>query len=251
MLTESPQSVPIEAEPDPGQTAGRRGRLLALLALLLLVPAPTVGVMLSMVIESTQGTMLGKGAYFLSKGWVLALPLVWLLWVEKGRLSFSPLKKGGLGMGAALGLLVSAVVVGGYWLFGSQFVDGEIVRAAALANGIGEKHIYLPFVCYLVFVNSLLEEYVWRWFVFRQSEKLVGGPAAVLCSAAFFSIHHLVALQAQMGWTPTLLGTAGVFIGGAMWSWLYLKFRSIWPGFVSHVIVDIAIFAIGWLLIFG
>ena len=250
MLTDPPHAGTIKAAPVPGQNPGRRDKWLALGALLLLVPAPTLGVVLSMVLETTQGTMLGKVAYFLSKAWVLALPLVWILWIEKGKLSFSPMKKGGRGMGAALGLLISALVVGGYWLFAYQFIDGETVRVAAQSNGIGEKHLYLPFICYLTFVNSLLEEYVWRWFVFRQCEKLVGGTAAIFCSAAFFSIHHLVALQAQMGWMPTLLGTLGVFIGGAIWSRCYLKYQSVWPGYLSHIMVDLAIFGIGWTLIF-
>ena len=46
-----------------------------------------------------------------------------------------------------------------------------------------------------------------------------------------------------------LLATLGVAIGGAWWSWLYLRYESVWPGYLSHVIVDLAIFAIGgWLL---
>ncbi len=56
--------------------------MLAILALLLLVPAPSLGVALSMMIDGTQGTTLGKGAYFLSKVWILVLPIVWLIWVD-------------------------------------------------------------------------------------------------------------------------------------------------------------------------
>jgi membrane protease YdiL (CAAX protease family) len=36
-----------------------------------------------------------------------------------------------------------------------------------------------------------------------------------------------------------------------MWSWLYLRYRSVWPCYVSHAIVDIAVFVVGWLIIFG
>jgi membrane protease YdiL (CAAX protease family) len=41
-----------------------------------------------------------------------------------------------------------------------------------------------------------------------------------------------------------------VFIGGCVWSWCFLRFRSIWPGYVSHVIVDVAVFAVGYLILF-
>jgi membrane protease YdiL (CAAX protease family) len=42
-----------------------------------------------------------------------------------------------------------------------------------------------------------------------------------------------------------------VFTGGAIWSWLYVRYRSIWPGYLSHAIVDVAVFAVGWWIIFG
>ena len=249
--TVNPVSQGPEGGPDVSRTGSSREKKLALLALLLLVPAPSVGVMLAMVIDSTQGTMIGKGAYFLSKAWILALPVLWLLWVEKKRLGISRPERGGLLMGAGLGLGISAIIFAAYLLIGDRIIDPQTLKDAAIANGIGRPILYIPFVAYLTIVNSLLEEYVWRWFVFRQCERLVGGGGAVICSAAFFTIHHVFALKAQAGWPITLLGSTGVFIGGAVWSWCYLKYKSIWPGYISHIIVDAAIFVIGWLLIFG
>ncbi len=237
---------------EPGQPAlSTSVRLKALVALLLLVPAPSFGVALSMMIDGTRGTLVGQAAYALSKVWILALPIVWTLWVDRQKLSLSPARKGGFGVATGLGLLIAASIVGGFMLFGQQIIDPVVLREAVQGNGIGTPLRYLGLVVYLTFVNSLLEEYVWRWFVFRKCETLVVGGAAVLCSALFFTIHHVFALKAQMGWTPTLLGSAGVFIGGAVWSWCYLKFRSVWPGFVSHLIVDAAVFGVGWYLIFG
>jgi membrane protease YdiL (CAAX protease family) len=109
---------------------------------------------------------------------------------------------------------------------------------------------YLAGALYWITANSLMEEYVWRWFVFRKCEVLLGGPAAVVVSALAFTAHHVVALAAQFNWGVTLLASLGVFIGGAAWSWLYLRYRSIWPGYVSHAIVDVPIFVIGYWLIF-
>ena len=70
-------------------------------------------------------------------------------------------------------------------------------------------------------------------------------------SALAFTIHHVFALKAQFGWSVTLIASLGIFIGGGVWSWMYARYRSIWPGYVSHAIVDVAVFAIGWMLIFG
>jgi membrane protease YdiL (CAAX protease family) len=54
----------------------------------------------------------------------------------------------------------------------------------------------------------------------------------------------------QFGWAVTLLGSAGIFVGGLTWSWLYRRYRSTWPGYVSHILADAAVFVIGWLLLF-
>ena len=84
-------------------------------------------------------------------------------------------------------------------------------------------------------------------------EKLAGGKKwlAVGASAAFFTVHHTFALAAQFNWTVTMLASLGVFIGGAAWSWCYLKYRSVWPGYVSHLIVDAAILYLAWKYIFA
>jgi membrane protease YdiL (CAAX protease family) len=110
---------------------------------------------------------------------------------------------------------------------------------------------YILGAIYWITLNSLAEEYVWRWFVFRKFEILIGGKLAVVAAAAAFTAHHVIVLAAQFNWPITLLGSLGVFTGGAIWSGLYLRYRSVWPCYVSHAIVDAAIFVIGYRLIFG
>jgi membrane protease YdiL (CAAX protease family) len=227
-----------------GEPAHRR----AVGALLLLVPAPSLGTLAGMWLWPGP---VGQTVYALCKAWLLVLPLFWLLRVEKGELSWSPPRPGGLLAGLALGLLIGGAILAAYVLVGEQWIDAERVRQAAGQNGIGSRVLYLAFAAYLILVNSLLEEYVWRWFVFRQTERLLPGWAAVFVSAFFFTIHHVIALRAQFGWGVTLLGAAGVFVGGAVWSWCYQRYRSIWPAYVSHAIVDVAVLLIGWRLIFG
>ena len=40
-------------------------------------------------------------------------------------------------------------------------------------------------------------------------------------------------------------------IGGVIFSWLYVQYRSVWVAWVAHAIADVAIFAIAWQLIVG
>ena len=46
------------------------------------------------------------------------------------------------------------------------------------------------------------------------------------------------------------LAVFGVFAAGCIWAALYSRFRSIWPGYLSHVGADIAGLWIGWELLF-
>jgi membrane protease YdiL (CAAX protease family) len=229
------------------QTEARR----SLLALLLLVPAPTIGSAVLMLVPATRDTVPGAVIFGLAKAWLLAFPLIWLLFVERKPISFSPARKGGLWVGAGLGLLISAVIYATFLLIQSTLIDPAELREYVAGKGLDKIGNYLLAAVAVCGVNAVLEEYVWRWFVFRRCEDLMPKFVAVLASAAMFTAHHVVVLTAQFDWPIVLLGSSGVFIGGAVWSWCYLKYRSIWPGYVSHVLVDIMIFVIGYRLIFA
>jgi len=158
-----------------------------------------------------------------------------------------------MGAGVLTGIVIAAGILAGYWLIGQRLIDPQMLEDVAEENNLTSLPVYLALVLYLTLINSLLEEYVWRWFVYRQCERLMpafGGWLAVIASALFFTLHHVIALHVQFGWAVTLLGSAGIFVGGVTWSWLYRRYRSIWPGYVSHIFADAAVFIIGWLLLF-
>jgi uncharacterized protein len=220
----------------------------AVLALLLLVPAPSIGTIMAMWILPGP---IGQTIYGICKVWLLGLPLFWTVAIDRSKLGWSPPTEGGLGMGAALGIAIGGLILSGYAIAGKRLIDAAHVQHAAQQNGIGSQGIFLAFAGYLALINSLLEEYVWRWFVFRKCEVLLPGMPAVLLAAVLFTIHHFVALQLQLAWNMVLLASLGVFTGGVLWSWMYLRYRSIWPSYICHVIVDVAILTIGWWVIFG
>jgi len=218
------------------------------LALLLVVPAASIGVWAAMI--AWPGPV-GEAIFLAAKAWMLLVPAVWLLLVDRDRLRFSPARRGGFGPAVLIGVVDGAVIVLAYALLGSDWIDTGHVRAMAEQNCIGTPARYLAAAAFWILVNSVLEEYVYRWFIFRRCEALLPPPAAVVASGLCFTLHHVIALKVQFDWTVTVVGSVGVFVGGAMWSWLYLRYRSIWPGDLSHAIVDVVVFAIGWTIIFG
>jgi membrane protease YdiL (CAAX protease family) len=219
-----------------------------LTALALTAPAPSVAVIVAMIL--LPGTVIGTSIFVLAKLWLVALPWFWHVRVERRPPSLSPMRHGGLGAGVGLGLLIVAVVIVAYELLGSRLIEAEQIRSVARRTGIGTPATFLAGAVFWITVNSVLEEYVYRWFMFRHSERLLGSTIAVFAAASIFTVHHVIALAVQFDWVVTIIGSLGVFIGGVAWSWCYRRYRSIWPGYVSHAIVDVAVFWIGWRLIF-
>ncbi|MCF7955716.1 MAG: CPBP family intramembrane metalloprotease [Phycisphaerae bacterium] len=221
---------------------------MSLLGLLLLVPAPSIGVFAGMVALPDDAA--GKLIFMVSKFWILVVPLLWVCLVEKGKFSLSCPKHDGFGVAAGLGILMSAVIFAAYALFGPLLINPAGIKEMAAEVGLANRYVYLGGAAYWILVNSVLEEYVWRWFVVKQCRVFMPKWPAIIVSAGCFTIHHIIAMQVYFSWPVTLLASMGIFIGGATWSWCYLKYKSVWPGYVSHAIVDAAVFGIGYILIF-
>ncbi len=237
-----------DAKPTTSANHGMSSKQASLLALLLLVPAPGLGTAAAMIL--LPGTAVGQALFFACKVWILAVPVVWLLAVERARPSWSPARRGGFLVAGALGLACGAAIVAAYCLLGPRLIDADTMKGMAQSIGLGSPAVYIAGAVYWITVNSLLEEYVWRWFVFRRCEALTTPMAAVVLSALFFTVHHIVALSVYFNWVANSIASFGIFVGGAVWSWCYLRYRSIWPGYLSHAIADVAVFAAGYHLIF-
>jgi len=226
----------------------RANRRRALIALFLITPIPSIGVIVAMVVAPGP---VGKTVFTAAKIWLLVFPAAWYLLVEKGRPSWSSPHQGGLAVGAASGAAVAVFVVVGAWLAGVQHMDLAPLRSAVQEMGLNTAVPYLAGAAGWTLVNSLMEEYVYRWFIYRQCEALMKGPAAVIGTAAIFTAHHVVAVSQYLDPDLAFLASAGVFAGGVIWSWLYMRYRSIWPCWISHVLADMAVFGVGWYLLFS
>ena len=203
--------LPVGAD---DELAGGRARRNAAWALLLVVPAPSIGAAVSLIF--VPGTV-GAVVYAACKVWLYGLPLFWLFLVDRRPLSRSPMKQGGMGVGILLGVLIAAFILGVFAIRGIGPSEAEQVRRLADNAGFASMPRFLLLAGYLISVNPLLEEYVFRWFIFRKWETLLGphrGWTAVLLSAACFTLHHVIVLRAQFGWGLTLGAGLGVFVGG-------------------------------------
>ena len=219
----------------------------AFISLLLLIPAPSVGVLFGMVL--LPDSPLGKGVFAFSKLWILLLPALWFFFFEGHAVPRSRTAPGGFRMGWISGLAISAFIIGAA-LLGRHWIDADYFRQMLAEVGLDRKAVYLAGAAYWVLINSVLEEYVWRWFVVRQFSRLFHPTGAVVASGLGFSVHHFIAMQVYFSPWIAALCSLFICIGGIWWSWMFVRYRTIWPGWLSHALVDVAVFGVGYYLIF-
>ena len=231
-----------------GSGGSKLERRRALFALLLLAPVPTIGVIAAMVLAPGP---VGHTIFMAAKIWLIAFPAAWYLLVERGKPSWSPPRRGGIGAGLLSGLTIATAIVLTARIAGVHTMEMQPLRDAVGEMGLATPGAFLAAAAGWTFVNSLVEEYVYRWFVVNQGERLFSPAGAILLSAAIFTVHHVIAVSRYLSPGHTALASAGVFCGGVIWARLYHRYRSIWPGWISHVLADVAVFAVGWRLLFG
>lgn len=157
--------------------------------------------------------------------------------------------------GVAFGLVVFVAMLLAYhaWFKPGGFLGAAADEIAAKVGRFGIQGLG-PFIvlgCFYSVVHSFLEEYYWRWFVFGQLRQFIPWKAAIAVSSLAFMGHHVLVLAIYFGWGSvwTWLFSMAVAVGGAFWAWLYHQSDSLWGPWISHLLVDAAIFTVGYDLI--
>ena len=154
-------------------------------------------------------------------------------------------------MGTATGLIMSIIIIL-TWIVFEDSINLEEMIDTLNSKGLSDVNLYLMGMIYWIFINSLLEEYVFRWFITTKASVLFGNDSyAIFFSALIFTLHHFLALHFfGFIWWQTIIASFGLLSAAAIWSWLYLQYRSIWVCWLSHAICDVVVFSIGYQILF-
>jgi len=88
--------------------------------------------------------------------------------------------------------------------------------------------------------------------VLRRAVRRPDGTEA--CGRLFGRLLHASSRRGHAGLpgpAAVALGAAAVFVAGLIWSLMYVRYQSVWPGYLSHAIVDLCVFGLGAALLFG
>jgi membrane protease YdiL (CAAX protease family) len=121
---------------------------------------------------------------------------------------------------------------------------------AAFRSGYDLSFIHSQFLKWAAIVVSAIsagicEETGFRGYMQHPIERRYGASPAILISSLFFMSLHLVKAWAILGMIPIVFG-AGVLLGLLAWST-----RSLLPGMIGHVVMDIGLFGYWWTGIAG
>jgi membrane protease YdiL (CAAX protease family) len=224
------------------------------LAVLFALVFPTLLTWVYFVLLKDCSAPIQFAAYGVGKSVQFAFPLIWVLAIQRGRLRWVRLGTAGLAPGLGFGLVALIGILGLYYVWlgpvGLLTPASAAIHSKAAGFALDTPAGFFAMGAFYSVAHSLLEEYYWRWFVFGQLRRLIPVWPAILISSVGFMAHHVVILATYFGWSPlTVLFSLGVAVAGVVWAWIYQRSGSLWGPWLSHLLVDAAIFIVGYDLI--
>lgn len=86
----------------------------------------------------------------------------------------------------------------------------------------------------LVFIIGPAEEVFWRGFVQDTLAEKFGENKGWIIASLIYGAVHIVALNFML--------FMAALICGFFWGWMFRKYKSVWPGIISHALWDLTIF---------
>jgi membrane protease YdiL (CAAX protease family) len=228
----------------------------------LLVPTIITFVYFVLLEDSQAWTQ--KTAYVLGKSLQVAtLVAACIYWHRQRRLCLAAeqtvrleRRRAQLAFGVSSGLVIAITMLALFFgllnPMGVMKPVEDVARAKLFKLGGESPWTLLAIAVFYSVFHSGFEELYWRGFVFRGLREHLRDAIAVTVSSIGFMAHHVLVLGQLFGYGSllTYAFSAGVAVGGILWAVTYLRSQSLLPGWLSHALVDAAIFGIGFFMIF-
>lgn len=236
------------SESNPFSTNKTRDWIAVVFALIL----PSLVTLAYFIWAKGSAAAVQQTVYAVAKVIQFAFPVVWVAFIQRNGLKFGLKSTRGVGLGLLFGLatFVAALALYHGWLKSTEFflVGREAMLEKISDLGVTESWKFIALGVFYSLIHSLLEEYYWRWFVFRQLKCLISLWPAIVISSLGFMAHHVIVIGTYFGFfsAATWLLSLAVAVGGVFWAWLYHRTDSLLGPWVSHLIIDAAIFIMGY-----
>jgi len=150
-----------------------------------------------------------------------------------------------LSLSTVLGIVIFVIIIIAFNLL-KQYIDvGQLVNEFEEKYKINKNNI-VYYGLYITFINSLIEEFFFRGFIFLNIKKLKFKRLAYIMSSLAFAIYHIANFQNWFSIGMFLFVSIGLFIGGCIFNYLDDKQDTFLNSWFVHIAADLAIILIGF-----
>lgn len=154
-----------------------------------------------------------------------------------------------LGYTFLLGISIYLGILGAYFIL-KNFIDLSNIMEMLDKKARVDKDNFIWIALYISFVNSLLEEFFFRGFIFLNLKKISGRKFAYLVSALVFSVYHVAIMGSWFNPIIFIVAMMGLFIGALIFNYLNEKEENIYNSWIVHMMANLSINTVG-LMMFG
>ncbi len=134
------------------------------------------------------------------------------------------------------------------YYFLRDYISWDDIKNSLAVRWINSLTFIFAFI-YVMFWNSLIEEFFFRWFIFHflvEKYKYF----AYFFSAILFALYHMAIFWDWFNIYLMIVAIFGLFLGWIFFSWLYKKTSWIWWAWIFHILVDLVIVIIWYFELF-
>jgi len=184
-------------------------------------------------------------------GLFLIFPLIYTLFDEniKVKDSFQIKLRKSIGYSILLGLGIYLGILAAYFVLKS-FIDLSNIMDMLDKKANVHKGNFIWIALYISLINSLLEEFFFRGFIFLNLKRIRGRKFAYLVSAFAFSIYHVAIMGSWFNPVLFIVAMIGLFVGALIFNYLNEKEENIYNSWIVHMMANLSINTVG-LIMFG
>jgi membrane protease YdiL (CAAX protease family) len=168
------------------------------------------------------------------------------MWSEKKKLKQSLTEnfhfiifKKNIGKLTLLGIFLASIYLASFFIF-RNFLDLATITEK-LKDLININLTNLIFIgLYIIILNSVLEEYFWRGFLFKHLKNLIKPWQAYLITGLAFSFHHVMFYYNWFNLGFFLLATFGLTAYALIVNYVFHKYQDLFSCWYVHMFADVA-----------
>ena len=147
-----------------------------------------------------------------------------------------------------LGIIIYGVIMIAYFITKNIFDYPKLIESLASDQHV-TSNSFVWVALYISFINSFLEEFLFRLISFVKLSKYTKRVVAYLFSSMIFAIYHIAMIGEAFPPLLTILSIIGLTIGGCIFNFVDEKNDNIYNSWIIHMFADFAIMTIWFIYI--